>query len=186
MMMSDESSDLSAAATGDREAFARLYDRHAGIVLSLCRRRSWSLEEAEDAAQETFLRVYPILDRFDALPRFRAWLYRATGRVCSERRRAAKRRRRWEMTAADRQMESQPPEPTPVESAEHVEQLERLTGALDALPHKERLALHLYYLDDDPATTAAEFLKLSRPGFYKLLGRARRHLVVLMGEGQPA
>ena len=184
--MTDQGSDLSAAAAGDREAFARLYDRHAGIVLSLCRRKSWSLEEAEDAAQETFLRVYPILDRFDALPPFRAWLYRATRRVCSERRRAARRRRRWEMTAADRRMETQPSQPTPAESAEQAEQLERLTGALDALPRKERLALHLYYLDDDPATTAAEFLKLSRPGFYKLLARARRRLLVLMGEGQPA
>ena len=39
-LVSDDARDLAAATTGDHEAFARLYDRHAPVVLSLCRRSS--------------------------------------------------------------------------------------------------------------------------------------------------
>jgi hypothetical protein len=63
-MMSDDASDLSAALAGNPEAFARLYDRHAPVVLSLCRRSS-SLADAEDAMQETFLRAYRKLHQLD-------------------------------------------------------------------------------------------------------------------------
>jgi RNA polymerase sigma-70 factor (ECF subfamily) len=184
MVMPDEASDLTAAAAGDREAFARLYDRHAGMVLSLCRRRSWSLEEAEDATQETFLRAYPILSRLESVEALRAWLFRAATRVCSERRRAIERRKRHEMSAASQRMEDHDQQATPCESAEHGERLERLTAALEALPDDQRLAVHLHYLQADPVTAAAGVLGLSRPGFYKLLARARDRLVRLMREGQ--
>ena len=116
-MMPDEASDLTAAAAGDWEAFARLYDRHAGMVLSLCRRRSWSLEEAEDATQETCLRAYPILGRLESVEALRAWLFRAATRVCSERRRAVQRRKRHEMSAASQRTEDHKRQSTPSESA---------------------------------------------------------------------
>ena len=89
------------------------------------------------------------------------------------------------MTAASKQMADRRPPGTPAETTERAEELERLTAALEALPHKERLAIHLYYLDPDPVAAAAGALKLSRPGFYKLLARARNRLARLMCEGQP-
>jgi RNA polymerase sigma-70 factor (ECF subfamily) len=55
---------------------------------------------------------------------------------------------------------------------------------MDQLPERERLAIHLYYLEADPVTAAASALGLSRGGFYKLLARARQQLAVLMREVQ--
>ncbi|MHC4422114.1 MAG: RNA polymerase sigma factor [Planctomycetota bacterium] len=52
----DDAADLGAARAGDDDAFGRIYDRHAPVVLSLCRRHAPA--EAEDATQETFIRAY--------------------------------------------------------------------------------------------------------------------------------
>ena len=67
-------------------------------------------------------------------------------------------------------------------AAENREALDRLTVALDSLPDDERLAIHLYYLESDPAPAACAALNLSRSGFYKVLNRARERLALLMKE----
>ncbi len=186
MVMSDDADDLSSARAGEQEGFLRLYDRQAGIVLSLCRRQSWSLEEAEDASQEVFLRAFRMLDKVESPERFGPWLYRIARHVCNERRRAARRRMRHEQKAAMNRMLEPPKTATPIEAAERAEQLERLTLALEGLPDNQRLAIHLYYLEADPVVTASKLLGLSRQGFYKLLAKARERLACLMREGQTA
>ena len=182
MVMTDDTCDLRAAADGDREAFARLYDRHSAVVLSLCRRRAWSDAEAEDAAQETFIRAYNMLDQLEQPDGFRAWLYAIARRVCAERRRAAGRRARHEEAIASYQVERFTPDVSAEESASRAEQLARLTVALDALPRDERLAIHLHYLEADPVAAATAALGLSRGGYYKLLARARTRIAALLRE----
>ena len=182
--MSNDASDLSAALAGDRDAFARLHERHAGVVLSLCRRCS-NLTEAEDAMQETFLRAYSRLHQLERPEGLRSWLYAIARRVCSERRRSAERRNRHESLAADNCAASAPEVATPAQAAELSDQLDRLTVAIDELPDNERLAIHLHYLDAYPVAAASTTLGLSRSGFYRLLDRARKHLAVSMREVQP-
>ena len=95
----DEAADLAAARAGDNDAFARIYDRIAPVVLSLCRQRS--LAEAEDATQETFIRAHRLLHKVDDPRRLRPWIYAIARRVCSERTRAARRRKRPAWTWAE-------------------------------------------------------------------------------------
>ena len=180
--MTDDASDLTAATAGDHQAFARLYDRHAGVVLSLCRHRTRCTADAEDALQETFIRAYNMLRQLDGPDGFRPWLYAIAKHVCAERRRAAKRRTRHEEQAVIRRIEQDSPVTSPPACVSQTEQLALLEAALDTLPDKERLAIHLFYLDADPVTAAASALGLSRGGFYKLLNRARIRLATLMRE----
>jgi RNA polymerase sigma-70 factor, ECF subfamily len=51
-----------------------------------------------------------------------------------------------------------------------------LLQAIARLPQRERLALHLFYLQERPAEVAQETMRLSRSGFYRVLDRARRRL----------
>ncbi len=178
--MSQDASDLAAARAGSPEAFARLYDRHASVVLSLCRPRCAS--EADDAVQETFIRAYRMLDQLDRPAAFRPWLYAIARRVCAERRRSATRRDFHEARAVLTRVETDREEQTSVDVLDRTEQLQRLDAALDRLPDNQRLAIHLFYLDHDHVTAAAETLGLSRSGFYKLLHRARQALAVTMRE----
>ena len=183
-----EAADLAAAQAGDDAAFARIFDRLGPVVLSLCRQRS--LAEADDATQETFIRAHRLLHKVDRPQRLRPWLYAIARRVCSERTRAARRRTRHEEKSAVRNQEIQtaPGRGSPVGTAagdpagesEHAEQLKRLGAAMEKLDDRERLAIHLYYLESDPVTAATDALGLSRSGYYKLLTRAREHLASLM------
>jgi RNA polymerase sigma-70 factor (ECF subfamily) len=75
---------------------------------------------------------------------------------------------------------------SPAAAADHSEQLARLDKALDELPDRERLAIHLYYLDADPVGAASVCMGLSRSGFYKLLNKAKERLATLMGEARIA
>lgn len=180
-MMSDDVSDVPAGLAGDRAALARLYERHAPVVLSLCR-RCGTPSEADDTLQEVFLRAFGRLHQLAEPGGFRAWLYAIARRVCSERRRTSRRRAHHETEATMRHTELDPPVIGPAETAEKAEQLERLTAALDTLPDDERLAIHLQYLDPDPPAAAATALNLSRSGYYKLLHRARKRLAGMLRE----
>ena len=186
----DEAADLAAARAGDNDAFARIYDRIAPVVLSLCRQRS--LAEAEDATQETFIRAHRLLHKVDDPQRLRPWIYAIARRVCSERTRASRRRTRHEEKSALRNQEIQTAPGRgsqvgttggdPAGESEHAEELKRLGAAMEKLDDRERLAIHLYYLESDPVATATDALGLSRSGYYKLLGRAREQLAELMAD----
>jgi len=182
IVMTEDASDLRAAVAGDHQAFARLYDRHAAVVLSLCRHHLRSDTEADDALQETFLRAYKKLDRLDRPEGLRSWLYAIARRVCAERRRADSRRARHEGQAVIRQMNRPEASATAPGQVDRAERMERLDAALDSLPDRERLAIHLHYLEPNPPAAAASALGLSRGGFYKLLHRARARLASLMRE----
>ncbi len=178
----DEARDLDAARRGDLDAVGRLYDRHAPLVLSLCRRLT--LAEAEDATQETFIRAYQMLDRVQSPEKLRPWLCAIARRVCSERRRAATRRAQHE---GDAMLKAARPEAADAsEKVERAEELRRLDAALDRLAKRERLAIHLYYLETDPLKAAESAMGLSRSGYYKLLARAREHLAALLREEPPS
>jgi RNA polymerase sigma-70 factor (ECF subfamily) len=201
--MTDDARDLALVRAGRtnagaspeaQEGFARIYDRHGPVVRALCRQNSPSDADADDALQETFLRAYRMLDRLTDPDGLRSWLYAIARLVCSERRRAARRRATHERAAAEENglMPGEPhtstgrPSPdgraSPRDAADRREQLERLGRALDGLPDNERLALHLYYLEADPVTAASVALGVSRSGFYKLLSRARERLSALLSE----
>ncbi len=184
--MSEDETDLAAArragSTG-REAFGRLFDRHATVVLAVCRRHV-PLRDAEDALQETFIRAHRMLERVEDASRLRSWLFGIASRVCSEKRRSEGRRRKHEEGAAmnTKQRRESATDNGALSAASNAEALDRLSQAMDELPERERLAIHLYYLEREPARAAEEHLGLSRSGFYKLLARAREQLAELMGE----
>ena len=128
----DEAADLTAAQASDQDAFARLYDRHAAVVLSLCRRLS--LAEAEDAAQETFIRAYRLLHKVESADKLRPWLYGIARRVCSEHTRALRRRRHHEDQAMlTRTAERKAHAPSAGESVEQAEQLQQRIDLLCGL-----------------------------------------------------
>lgn len=204
--MGDDAADLSAALSGGpagEAAFARLYDRHAPVVLALCRQHLPGRNPAEhdDALQETFIRAWRKLETFAAShgaaaggAGLRPWLYGIARHVCSERRRAAGRRLRHEERAAMNHVREKQARADGAGAldgqahphAERAEKLRRLDEALERLPERERLAIHLYYLDADPVAAAESALGLSRSGFYKLLTRAKEQLAGLMSEASPS
>src|SRR5919198_4902335 len=92
-----EAADLAAAIAGDAEAFHRLAQRYLRELHLPCYRLRGSIDDAEDAVQETLLRAWRHLASFEGRSSLRSWLYRIATNVC--------------LTAAARRRD-EPPAPT--------------------------------------------------------------------------
>ncbi len=73
------------AKSGDRQAFTELIDIYKDRIYHMAYRMVNNREEAEDIAQETFIRVYSNLDRFDEAYKFSTWIYRIATNLCIDR-----------------------------------------------------------------------------------------------------
>ena len=168
-----------AALAGDPGAYASLYDRYAPLVRAVCHDATRDLHEAQDLSQEVFLRAYGKLGRLREPERFAAWVYAIARHACTEwRRRRGRERRRRSPDAAD--LDGRPAPQAP-DGPSQEEEGRRLLDEIAELPESERLALHLYYLQEQPPDAARRTLGLSRSGFYRALGRARQRLRRALG-----
>jgi RNA polymerase sigma-70 factor (ECF subfamily) len=122
--------NIRAAKAGDSRAFDNVMIATERRVATLAWRILGDAEEVKEALQETFLRVFRHLGRYDERYDFFGWLYRIAVNVCRD---LEKRRRR--RTFFGRLEESAPPPPTGLRID--------LARAIDSLPPKERLAVIL-------------------------------------------
>ena len=153
----DEDPIIGRCLEGDAEAFEMLVNRYQSGVLSL----AWSIlgirEEAEDAAQEAFIRAFTNLREFDPARPFRPWLYAIAVHGCLDRlkRRRLERRFRggWEDTLLD-------PDSGAV-TERRLENADILAPLLDRLKPKDRLALYLSVVEGRTSAEVASILGCS-------------------------
>ena len=88
----DDAELLSAARTGDLEAFEALVRAHTRVVYAHALRFFGDPTAAEDTVQEVWIKVYRSLATFDERARFSTWLYRVTRNTCVDQMRAGSRR----------------------------------------------------------------------------------------------
>ena len=156
---------------GDRQAFANLYDQFAPLVRSVGYDATGCWQESEDLCQDVFLQAYRNLGQLRDASRFAGWLMSIARRSCSDWRRTRLQRPKTGMEGVD--PAGDPPQPVNEDS-------QRLLDAIRQLPAKERTALHLFYLAEQPASVARQTMGLSNAGFYKLLDRARRRVAAIL------
>src|SRR6187397_1902630 len=72
----EDAAAVAKAMGGDEDAFRELVERHSRSVFRLAYRMTGSAEDAEDIVQETFVRAYKQLARFESRSNFSTWLYR--------------------------------------------------------------------------------------------------------------
>lgn len=145
---------LDRAKMGDLEAFDQLMRLHEKQVLGMALRLLGSLEDAQDAAQETFLRLYKSLNRLPDIQEIKPWLYRVTVNVCNDMHRA-RRRRAWEPLSGPDPVS---PQPDPELAWVHQERGRLVEMALKTLPEKERAAVVLRDMQGLSTREVAEIL----------------------------
>jgi RNA polymerase sigma-70 factor (ECF subfamily) len=132
------------AQAGDRAAFDQLMILHQRLVLSTAARVLRCADDARDAAQEVFLKLYRNLSRIKSNADIRPWLYRVTINTCND---LSRKRRRFPSAALEEEAAQEKgllPVGTGVEEILHLQERRRiLFCALETLPFKERAALVL-------------------------------------------
>jgi RNA polymerase sigma-70 factor (ECF subfamily) len=182
---------IERARAGDHAAFRVLVERYQGRAYGLALRVLRDEEQARDAVQDVFLKVYGSLDRFEGRSSFYTWLYRLVMNRCLDlkRRDRSERHVEWD--------EEQATQTEELPSAHHFagpgEQLERaelralVARAIDALPEDARRTIQLREIDGLSYAEIAASLGVPKGTVMSRLHYARRRLRAALAEAvQPA
>jgi RNA polymerase sigma-70 factor (ECF subfamily) len=167
---------VDAALARDERAFVELTSPHRPALHAHCYRLLGSVHDADDALQETLLRAWRAIDRYEPRAPMKAWLYRIATNVCL---RMLEQRARRDAVTADAHLEPypEPVAPATAEPAACVESGEAVglafVAAMQLLPSKQRVVLVLRDVLDWSAREVAEFLQLSEAAVNSALQRAR-------------
>ncbi|NPV67342.1 MAG: sigma-70 family RNA polymerase sigma factor [Anaerolineae bacterium] len=177
---------VEAALEGDQRAFGLLVEHYQTAVFNLAYRMLGEPQEAEDAAQEAFLRAYANLSRYDPERSFKTWLLSIASNHCIDRLR--KRRLTWLSIEEEEGVSVHPALVStaagPEEAYLEQERSADIQALLARLPPDYRLVVVLRYWYDMSYTEIAEALNTSESAIKSRLFRARQTLADLM-EGGP-
>jgi RNA polymerase sigma-70 factor (ECF subfamily) len=134
------------ARRGDAPAYEELVQRYSAIAFRTAYVVTGSAAEAQDAAQDAFLKAHSALRRFRGGSPFRPWLLRIVGNEARNRLRAAERRRSHELRAIQQDALGGGGAPSPEAAAEAQADRRALIGALDSLADDQRRVVRCRYL----------------------------------------
>lgn len=158
-------------AQGDGRAFEALVAQRLDRVVAVARRMLGNDADAEEVAQEAFLRLWRRADRWEpGRAQVSTWLYRVATNLCIDH----MRRRRGEHA-----QETVPEQEQPAAQQRVLEEADlrrRMDDALQSLPERQRMALVLFHYEGLAMSEAAELMQVSVDALESLLARGRRTL----------
>ena len=179
MELSDEEL-VARARSGDRPAFAHLVERHRVSVFNMTLRIVGNREDAEEAAQDVFVRAYRSLDRFRGDSRFSTWLYRIAVNVSLSSARRSRRDLSTSSLSEDDEdglpMQIPDTAANPAELFEQTEFRERVRNLVAALPPIYSVVISMYHMQSLSYDEIAEALELPIGTVKARLFRARAAL----------
>jgi RNA polymerase sigma factor (sigma-70 family) len=171
----EESELVERARRGDSAAYEEIVQTYQGIAFRVAYVIAGSAAEAEDAAQDAFVKAYRALGRFRPGAPFRPWLLRIVANEARNRRRSASRRESLALRTAAEQA-SGDAAPSPEAAVLVAERRQALLQALNGLREEERDVIACRYLLDLSEEETAETLGLRRGTVKSRASRALAHL----------
>lgn len=159
-----------AAQQGCTDSFRCLVDRFGGQLVRFLHRRTGSSQDAEDLAQETFIRVYRNLESYRHIGQFSTWIYTIASRL------AVSHFRRQRSVGPIPDSASIPDAADPTAAMEAAEQNRHLRRLARTLPANQWQALELRYLEQKTIEEIAQVMGKTQMNVKVLLHRARQNL----------
>jgi RNA polymerase sigma-70 factor (ECF subfamily) len=175
---------VALARDGDSEAFRALVERHGRAVYRLAHRMTGNPSDAEDVVQETFLRAYKQLGRFESRANFSTWLHRIAVNCSIDLIRARPRRESahdsndLEQFAGSEASDQGRPSPERLMLSAEVQQ--RITGAMGSLSQMERAAFVLRHFEGHSIDEISRSLGLKTNAAKHSIFRAVRKMRVAL------
>ena len=183
--MNEEQTWALEAQRGSDEAFTKLVETYQTPVFNLCYRMLGEPELAEAAAQETFLRAYQHLHRYDQKRPFATWLLSIAAHYCIDK----LRRRKFSIFSMDEEDEDGNPfeiadldSPNPEAEAMKGQTRARVQAMLEDLDPTDRAAIIMRYWYDYSEIEIAESLRLTVSAVKSRLHRSRKALAGMWQE----
>ncbi len=169
------------ALLGNKRAFSQLVEAYQRPVYSITYRMLGNPEEAEDAAQEAFLRAYSNLKKYDSKRKFSTWLFSIANHHCIDRLR--KRRMKW-VSIDDNPVLGNlvGDSPQPEKSILGQEERDSVQRVIEQLEPGYRMPLVLRYWEECSYEEIAESMDISIPAVKSRLFRARQQVAKLYKE----
>ena len=178
----DEPTLIRRAAAGDAEAWEPLVLEYQQAVFRLAYLLLGDADEAEDIAQETFMRAWNHLKRFDTARRLKPWLLSIAANLSRNRRRSASR-----YVSALMRAFREEPRPTPLEEKNtRRAEADELWRAVQQLDLPDQQIVYLRYFLDLPVSETAEALQIAEGTVKSRLSRALEKLRRIIHADFPA
>jgi RNA polymerase sigma-70 factor, ECF subfamily len=167
---------MARVALGDQAAFALLVKAHLPRAYSIARRVLREQADAEDAAQEAFIRLWTHAHQWQAgRSSFSTWFYRIVVNASLDH--ARRQRSRQEILDGEALLDALlDPQADLHSSTAQAREAAALHGAVQRLPAQQRMAVVLCYLEEHSNPHAAQLMGLHLKALEGLLGRARKQL----------
>ncbi len=159
--------------SGDYAAFEALVEAHQARVLGTAARMLGDATEAEDIAQQVFIRVWNSAARYEAGAKFTTWLLTITRNLVFNE---SRRRKRHPAGPTPEGADAPDPARTPSAELLEAERQAAIEAAIASLPEAQRLAVVLRRYQDVSYEEIAQVLEVSVPAVKSLLFRARTEL----------
>ena len=171
---------------GDREAFGELVENFQARIYSFCYQFFRDRDIAAEMAQETFLRAYRYIKKYDPKKKFSTWIYSIARNICIDEKRKMDRSRTVpidDVNPANIQSSQQSRHlKNPSQISTHLEDRMLLENAIARLPDKYKAAIILCYFQELPYQEIADVLGLSLNLVKVRIFRAKKQLLEILKE----
>jgi RNA polymerase sigma-70 factor, ECF subfamily len=183
--MERKSDDIERAErfkSGDGAAFEELVQLYQDRIYSLCRYMLQNRHDAEDAAQDTFIKAYRNLQNFKSKASFYTWLYRIAVNTCLDRQKRPfwESLFKWSENGEESVIEIPSNKPSPEKLCETNQLADALQIALNTLSQKLRVVIILREIDGLAYEEIAEVLEVSVGTVKSRISRAKEEMKPLM------
>lgn len=187
-MDGSDAAEVARARAGDRDAFRALVERHSRKIFRLAYRMTGNEQDAEDVVQETFLRAYRRLGRFESRSNFGTWLHRIAVNHSFDLLRRRQQQGEGQRTAQpDPSNESHWPaasQPSPERLAFSVEIKQKVASVLARTSVTERAAFVLRHFEGMPIEEIGQVLGLrtsaTKHSIFRAVQKLRKELAPLV------
>jgi RNA polymerase sigma-70 factor, ECF subfamily len=185
-------SAVERARSGDSDAFRLLVEQHSRAIFRLAFRMTGNEQDAEDVVQETFLRAYKQLDRYEARSSFATWLFRIASNYSLDlirmRKRHEDKRERGSDEERDILQNIAVDAPGPERMAYGTQVRDRVNAALDELSPQERTAFVLRHFEglsiEEIGVSLGTGTNATKHSIFRAVQKLRKNLEPVVGHAR--